>query len=1068
MVRIRDTGAGLQRQLFFAWLRTLLPSTLLLLLLLWIAFGYEQRQREEALLERELYRVEQTADRLRALLEVLRADLQLLTSLTLHELQGEEEEGTTRHLQEVYALFMRDSGRYFQLRLLDVDGREQVRVEERNGAPYAVPEAELQDKGLRYYMRDLQALPDGAAYHSALDLNMERGVFELPLRPTLRLAAPLTRADGQRLGVVVLNYSATQLFEVVASGGAGRLQLLNPAGYWLYHPDPALCWGFLLADRREARLDQRNAPLWQALQEASQGQLRQPDGLYTYRYIEPPHAMQPAHSGWWLVSQTPKGEFEAIHAHVRERALLLFMPMWAVLLIATRLLAVANQRRLGAEQALQRSNEDLEQRIAERTQALTQEVNERRRVEREYRNLARAVQQSPDSVVITDNNGRIQYVNPRFEQNTGYHSQEVLGETLRFLRSGLTSEAVYQELWQTITQGAVWRGELLNKRKSGELFWELVSISPVRDERGEVSHFVAIKSDISAQKALQEDLRLAASVFESSTEGIIITDAEQRILRVNRAFTQITGYSAEEAIGQTPRLLNSGSHDAEFYHNMWQALQEHGHWSGEITNRNRNGSSYPEWLNISTVRNADGELTHYIAIFSDISERKRAEQRIRHLAYYDPLTQLPNRTHLMERLRHDLAHAHRVGEHLALLFIDLDGFKTINDSLGHEQGDRLLVEVAGRLTSALREDDTVARLGGDEFVILLTGLSGKADTVAAHTISVCEKIRGLLRRPIGLAGHEALVTPSIGIALYPEDGSEVDELLKHADAAMYQAKEMGRDNYQFFAASMRSAAMERLQLESAMRHAISERQFEIFFQPQVEMEKSFIAGAEVLLRWPGANGHNIAATIAAAERSGQILALGEWVLDRALAQLAAWEGRRLLPEQWRLAVNISPRQFQQPNFVTTVEQYLNLHRVDPRRLELEVTEGLFIQNFDDIAEKLRRLKGLGVRIAIDDFGTGYSSLSYLKLLPLDALKIDQSFVRDLNIDPDDAAIVRTIVAMAKGLGLEVVAEGVEQEGHLGFLLDLGCDYYQGYLCSPAVSAEAYERLLAAKVCRRMG
>jgi diguanylate cyclase (GGDEF)-like protein/PAS domain S-box-containing protein len=554
--------------------------------------------------------------------------------------------------------------------------------------------------------------------------------------------------------------------------------------------------------------------------------------------------------------------------------------------------------------------------------------------------------------------------------------------------------------------------------------------------------------------ASNHNLRLAEKVYETTFEGILITDANSVIESVNPAFTKITGYRAQEVIGRKPSILSSGRHPAEFYQSMWADLLQRGYWQGEVWNRRKNGEIYPEWLSISAVKDSLGKVTNYVAIFSDITERKAAEEHVRHLAHHDPLTGLPNRILFMERVGHAIAHAHRAKRVTAVMFLDLDRFKIINDTLGHTLGDQLLQVVSKRLVSCVREDDTVARLGGDEFTIVLEDVADAGDIG-----SVAEKIIRMLSQPMTLEGHEIFVTTSIGIAIYPDDGDTADTLIKHADAAMYRAKDKGRNNYQFFTADMNVRALERLTMENSLRKALERNEFVLYYQPQVDINTHRITGMEALLRWrhPELGLVSPAQFIPIAEESGLIVPIGEWVLRAACAQNKAWQDAGF--PALRVAVNISARQFKQPNLVGTIAQVLADTGLNPRYLELEITENIAMEHAEDTVEKLRKLKEMGIRISIDDFGTGHSSLSYLKRFPIDAIKIDRSFVTDLSPDQDSAAIAAAISAMANSLKLKVITEGVETEEQLALLMTHNRDEVQGYYFSQPLPADAFAALL---------
>lgn len=552
---------------------------------------------------------------------------------------------------------------------------------------------------------------------------------------------------------------------------------------------------------------------------------------------------------------------------------------------------------------------------------------------------------------------------------------------------------------------------------------------------------------------------LLAGVFESSSSGIMLTDAEVNIVQINPAFTLITGYALEEIRGESPRWLSSGRQDQDFYKEMWRTINDKGHWQGEIWNRRKNGEAYPEWLSINRVLNKSGVLTNYIGIFSDISERKEAEAKIHQLAFYDPLTDLPNRRLLIDRLQRACSVSARNGEYGAVLFLDMDNFKTINDTKGHDIGDLLLGEVAKRLKLCLRDVDTIARLGGDEFVVILESFSADADEAATQVELVAEKIRSILNEPYQLKEHQHHATSSIGIVLFKGNQESIDNLLKYADAAMYQAKAAGRNTIRFYDPVIQAALEARIELATDLRYALEKHQFRLLYQIQVNNLHRPL-GAEALLRWEHPQRGMVSPIqfIPLAEETGLIVPIGLWVLETACVQLKLWQSNALTCDL-TLAVNVSAKQFRHPDFVLQVQRALSESGAEPSRLKLELTESMMVENIEETISKMHEIKLLGVAFSMDDFGTGHSSLSYLKRLPLDQIKIDQAFVRDIVSDPNDAAIVQTIIAMSKTLGLDVIAEGVETRSQLAFLELSGCHAYQGYLFSKPVPIEQFEALL---------
>jgi len=592
----------------------------------------------------------------------------------------------------------------------------------------------------------------------------------------------------------------------------------------------------------------------------------------------------------------------------------------------------------------------------------------------------------------------------------------------------------------------------------GRVKWVREHCYTIYDQAGRALRSIGMVQDITEQRRNEDSLRVAAAAFETH-DGILITDAKANIQRVNRAFERITGYCQEEVLGLNPRLMSSGRHDAAFYQSMWQRLTQDGTWSGEIWDRRKSGEIYPKWMTITAVNDEDGKVTNYVAIFSDITERKRNEEEIRNMAFYDALTQLPNRRLFLDRLRSALAASTRSGDYGALLFIDLDRFKVLNDTLGHDYGDLLLIEVAERIRACVREIDTVARLGGDEFVVVVEGIGGNQEDASYRAGLVAEKIRESLSHAYQLKEHQHYSSPSIGVEMFHDGSASMDELIKHADVAMYQAKNAGRNTVRFYDPGLQQDLDLRAMLENDLRRAIENDEMQLYYQIQVDGARR-ILGVEALLRWrhPLRGMISPAYFIPVAEESMMIIDLGDWVLHQACAQLVRWSGD---PHMAGLvmAVNVSAHQFAEQDFVSHLEAILKQHAVDPARLKLELTEGVVLNDIAEVIEKMEALNRLGVRLSLDDFGTGYSSLAYLKQLPVSQLKIDQSFVRDITTDPSDAGMVRSIIDMAKNFGHDVIAEGVETEEQLNFLELHGCMAYQGYYFSKPVPLQELQRLV---------
>lgn len=678
--------------------------------------------------------------------------------------------------------------------------------------------------------------------------------------------------------------------------------------------------------------------------------------------------------------------------------------------------------------------------------------------ERELQLRDRALSAATNGVIITraDGDMPVVYLNPAFEAITGYRADEMLGRNCRVLQGDDREQPEIAKIYTALSQGEGCQAVVRNYRKNGSAFWNRMSIWPVKSSAGATTHFVGIQEDITEQRQADDRLRQAAAVFESSAEGMMITDLSANIIEVNRAFTEITGYERDEVIGRSSSILRSGQHPPQFYQSLWRSLQESGQWRGEMWNRRKNGEIYPEWLTLSTVYDDNGQPVFYTGVFSDITRVKQSAQKLEHLAHHDPLTDLPNRMLLNARLKHAIEHATRSGVSLALLFLDLDRFKNINDVYGHPFGDELLRQVASRLRDCVRLDDTVARLGGDEFVVLLEEVKEPHSAVL-----VAEKIQLALNQPFAIEQREQFVTASIGISVFPRDGGDAAELIRNADAAMYQVKDKGRFGFAFYTPELTLKATERVRLENDLHKALDFDQFLLHYQPQVDLRTGQLTGVEALVRWahPDKGLLYPSAFISIAEESGMMPRIGRWILEAACRQASDWRNDGLA--FGRIGVNIAASQLRRGDLVALTRDTLAATGLPAEMLELEVTEGFIMQQAAEAIPRLNELRELGIGIAIDDFGTGYSSLSYLKRLPVTRLKIDQSFVRDIPNDRDDAAITRAIIALAKSLSLDVIAEGVETPDQAAFLLAEGCQRGQGFHFSEAVSADTLTRGYAA-------
>ncbi len=689
--------------------------------------------------------------------------------------------------------------------------------------------------------------------------------------------------------------------------------------------------------------------------------------------------------------------------------------------------------------------------------------------ERRYRMLADSLQ---DLIFTTDSSVRIDYVSPSVQSMLGYSPEWAARHGLDRLVTKPRQVARFYDLMRRVRKASVNPvafAELGQNLLDQTLHFDCLAadgravaielrIMLIKNENNRFDGALCIGRDISQRRQAEKELRRAATVFDHSTAAIVVTDPAGRIVQVNAAFQRITGYGSDEMLGELPTALSADRQQANQMTFVRDQILLAGTWEGEFWLKRKDGETYPCWVGITAVRDAENDLVSYVCFFTDMSERKASEKRIHRLAYYDSLTQLPNRTLFQDRLHSSLQLAARRGSWVVLMFLDLDRFKPINDSLGHAAGDRMLKDVAMRLASCVGADDTVARMGGDEFTFLLHP-GGDRDEALNRAIHVGERILASLTEPFVLSGREFFVTASIGIALSPQDGDDLSQLMKNADTAMYHAKERGKNNFQFYQAEMNASALERLELESDLRHALEQQQFVLHYQPQFLADGRTLTGVEALLRWqhPARGLVPPGDFIPALEELGLVVEAGDWVLGEACRQIAAWQAQGLAVP--KVSVNLSARQFTDGLLGQRIAAILASSGILPGCLELELTESILMQDVEEAMRTLDSLKGLGPSIAVDDFGTGYSSLNYLKAFPIDVLKIDHSFVDGLPEGEQDGQIARAIIAMAHSLSLSVIAEGVENQAQLDFLREHGCDEVQGFYLGRPMPASELQALL---------
>ncbi len=732
----------------------------------------------------------------------------------------------------------------------------------------------------------------------------------------------------------------------------------------------------------------------------------------------------------------------------------LLIPSPSELLKANSLLQDEIRYNLQAQNELKRLNHDLD-----KTVELLQQSNQAfQESEQRFKHVVNVTPTAIYTLLFTGHDRypyRTTFISDAFLSITGFAPSDWYSDDALWIdRLHPDDREQTIELMEQLKETGQLNHQYRFRHKDGSYRWIHDRSIMTRTSTGEIDEVFGAWMDVTEHKEAEEELHLAAITFES-LQGIMITDPDATILRVNQAFTTVTGYPAEEVIGKNPNILHSDRHEQSFYEDLWQQLQIDGRFEGEIWDRRKDGSIFPIWQCITAVKNNRGETTHYVAVFTDLSEKKKFEEYISQLAFYDPLTDLPNRRLLLERIEQVLIQAKRKNTYAAILYMDLDRFKVLNDSMGHQTGDELLVQVAKRLKQSIRQEDTPTRLGGDEFVILVHTDTNRQDEATQKILNLAEKIMRKLNEPYLIKGNEHYFSSSMGVTLFSGQCQlAANDLLQQADTAMYRSKEKGRNTISFFDRSMQEAADKRLQIENALRMAIEQQQFTLYFQPQVDRTGRIIS-AEALIRWNHPDKGLIAPNefIPIAEETGMIQQIGAWVIEAACSRIKLWQqvGR----DYAYVSINVSSQQFRQKDFVTNVRRAIVQADIESSRLMIEITESVLMQDINDTIEKMQALMELGIAISIDDFGTGYSSLAYLTQFPLSQLKIDQRFVKNIDVDKNSAVIVETIIAMAGNLGLKVVAEGVETERQLEFLVEKGCVVFQGYFFGKPVPVDQF-------------
>ncbi len=1009
---------------------------------------------------------------------------------------------------------------YFQIRFIGIanNGKELVRVDRSGTDIIAVPHNELQEKGHRDYFQEAIMLSAGEVYLSQINLNREHGQISQPVTRTMRLATPIhDPANGRLFGMVIINVDVGPILDELEGlvKSPSVIYLVNGSNDFLIHPDRSKTFSFEYGTRYQLAQEMPElANIRDLILTSREGQASKiivNDSRILIASLLPLKlsGFTSQDKNLLLILKVPTSEALAAINRIRNHSViltlvLLFTGVISILLFTRQLIRpletithkVENyQSGVVHLDGIEKQHDELGT-LARAFNSMTARMTHQtyKLAEREKR-LSAVMDSAVDCIVIMNDEGVIDSTNPAVENLLGYTHEELNGQNVKILVSPPHNEKHDHYIKDYLNGGprtVIGSGrELMARHKDGWLIPVHISVSEfqvgdehyfsgiIRDIRGQKEveqHLLKnkleledrvnvrtreltsvnqqLQEEISLHKMANEKLHLFGKIFENTREGIMVTDADQIIVEVNEAFTRITGWTREEVIGETPDIMKSMQHENSFFESMQLQLTYNGFWSGEIWEKRKDGTVQPKWMSINSVTNNEGTVTQYVSIFSDITELKETERKLERLAYHDPLTNLPNRSMLNVLLDLKIGQHSREERKLALLFIDLDRFKYVNDTLGHSMGDILLQEISLRLKNCVRQADLVARQGGDEFVVVMEYIDSEVVSIVA------DKIIEQVAEVVHLGDNKAYVGASIGISIYPDDGDDVETLTRSADIAMYQAKEAGRNQYCFFDSVMNESSNRRLELEHALRAAIEREEFFLLYQPKVDLQSGKMCGVEALVRWEHAEYGVISPEefISIAEDTGLIIPLGEWVMKTACSQAKEWLCES--PEhQLRLSVNLSMRQFQSDELQDMVKNSIQACELPAELLDLEITESMLISDINKTVSVLTELRTLGLSISIDDFGTGYSSLSNLKRLPIQHLKIDRSFVRDIANNEDDAAIIRAIISLGNSLDLNIVAEGVENERQLNHLKELGCDEYQGYFFSRPVTADVISKIL---------
>ncbi len=1047
------------------------------------------------------------SERISSLIEALRQDVIFLSSTPpiqgiarasvakdLPPLNNSTNIEWKERLENIFKSFLNSRPYYLQARYVGIsdNGRELVNAKRnKDNVVSIISTDKLQQKGSTRYFKDTISKKPGEIYLSRIELNKEHGKITTPPTPVLRAATPIYGPNNTIFGIVIINFDfgkiTHELSRHLQYGFDHAFDLryvTNDSGDFLYHPENSLAFSFeygktirmqdmlpIFSSFYDKDSQQTDTHHDEVMNNSSQTTTSTNNMLMSLHklYFDPSNPERYLVLGEAAPHHAISSRTSPIINSITTITFILIVIAAFLTIIfsefiihplkalsnATKIFAAGNKKIILPKKSndeigvLSGNFNNMVDQVQQRTEAL----------EKSEHFVRKIIDNAADGIITTNRRGIIHSFNQSAENIFGISAGDIIGKNVSTLMpepDKSNHDGYLEQFKSEDPNNSVGENRLVTaQRKNGEQFPMELTITEfdLDDETG----FIGTVRDISRRQQSEQKLQLSEKVIETSLEGVIITDKLNRAISINPAFTDITGYSEKDILGKDPSIMKSGRHDKSFYSSMWQELNDNGSWQGEIWDRRKSGEIYPKWMSISTIMGADGQIEKYIGIFSDITERKIAQSRLEHMAHYDSLTNLPNRLLYIDRLQQSIDRAKRNHTQTALFFLDLDRFKVINDTLGHNTGDLLLIEVAHRLQEGLRSVDTIARLGGDEFTVIL-------DDVKSHNdlIHISDNIISLLSKPYHIDQHECFIGVSIGISMFPVDGESTHILARHADMAMYRAKERGTNNYQLYDPLMSKNMSRRLELETNIRRALKKNEFELFYQPQLNVSTGQIVSVEALIRWRKSSDEYLPPSefIPVAEDTGLINDIGTWVIEEACIQHKKWRDTSSLKDL-HIAVNVSANQLLQKNFPKMIAALLKKHKMQHQHLGIEITESTLMTDPKHAIRVLNEIHAMGIKLSIDDFGTGYSSLSYLKQLPIQHLKIDRSFINEVTLDIDDANIVKATISMAHNMGLIVVAEGVETTEQMDFLIQHKCDFLQGYLFSKPIAADEFIQLFEA-------